>query len=225
MFGDMAEIPGARAELDRAGDWLRTQIRELAARLTPERLPELPSRDPIIVDWHEPLGYQHRITARAERAAEPDNTAAAAYAAELLAEAGWEVTQETEQASSAPLLHVIGTRDGFGLRVRFQEGFAEVLYTGETPKMPLYTPEEFVPPPPAQTAETVDPEHVLCYECRGLGWCPVCDGRGWTSGETGRAKCPECFGSRVCPICRGAGELTIAALADWERDQYPELRR
>jgi hypothetical protein len=220
---ESAEIPGAREQLDRAGEWLRAQLHDLAAQLTPGQVPELPARDPVIADWHEPLRYQHQVTARVEREAAQNDRTAAARAAQLLAAAGWEVTQTVTEEGGVPRFDVVGTRDGFRLGVRFEEGFRGVVYTGETPMLPLYPAQEFAAPPPEKTAETVSPDHVLCYECRGLGWCPVCEGRGWTIGPDGREKCPECSGSRVCPVCGGRGESAIDALADWERDQYPEL--
>lgn len=221
----MAELPGARAQLDRDGAWLRAQIRDLAAQLTPEQEPELPARDPVVTDWQEQLRYRHQVTARIERPAELNTPAVIDRAAALLQAAGWQVDKGvTPQEGYTPLVHVTGTREGFRIEVRIQEGYRGVLYTGETAERPLYTVEEFVPPEPLKTSETVSLGHVLCYECNGLGACPLCLGRGWILGDEGRERCRECHGDRVCPVCAGVGELPIASLAKWERDQYPELR-
>lgn len=224
----MAEIAGAREELDRAAEALCGRLRQLAARLTPDQVVDLymPS-DPQIVDWHEPLLYQYRATARAERPAKQYDATLVTRAASLLTSAGWRVTDEvTGAGSGTELTTVTADRDGFQVQVRIQRGYGTVVYSGETPAMPLYSPKPFVRPDPVRTPETVRRGYVLCNECDGLGWCSACEGRGWCpSEEHGRERCPECFEDRCCPVCRGAGELEIARLQDWQRDQYPELRQ
>jgi hypothetical protein len=223
----MAEIEGAREELDRAAGSLRAELRQLAAQLTPVQVLDLyMPPDPFIVDWHEPLQYQYRASACIERPAEQYDATLVTRAASLLTSAGWQVTDEVADAGSdTELITVTADRDGFRVRVRIQRGCGTVVYSGQTPAMALYTPERFVRPDPVRTPETVRRGYVLCNECDGLGWCPVCEGRGWCpSEEHGRERCPECFEDRFCPVCRGAGELEIARLPDWQRDQYPELR-
>ncbi|MGW3952435.1 hypothetical protein ACWEKM_16255 [Streptomyces sp. NPDC004752] len=223
----MTEIEGAREELDRAAESLCAELRRLAARLTPGRVPEpyMPS-DPFIVDRHEPLLYQYHATIRVERPAEDYDVTAATRAATLLTSAGWQVTDEvTDAGSDTELTTVTACRDGFQVRVRIQRGCGGVVYGGQTPAMPLYTPKPFVRPDPVRTPETVRRGYVLCNECDGLGWCPVCEGCGWCpSEEHGRERCPECFEEKFCPVCQGHGELEISRLPDWQRDQYPELR-
>jgi hypothetical protein len=225
----MPEIEGAREELDRAAEALCGQLRQLAARLTPDQVVDLymPS-DPLIVDWHEPLLYQYRAIASVERPAEQYDAIVVTRAASLLTSAGWQVTDEvTDAGSGTELTTVTADRDGFQVQVRIQRGYGTVIYSGQTPAMALFTPAPpFVRPDPVVTPETVRRGYVLCYECDGLGWCPCCEGRGWCpSEEHGRERCPECFKARFCPVCRGAGELEIARLQDWQRDQYPELRQ
>lgn len=222
----MAEIEGARQELDRAAECLRAELHRPAVQLTPAQGPDLymPS-DPFIVGWHELL-YQHHATARIERPAEHYDATLATRAASLLTSAGWQVTDDvTDAGSDTELATVTADRDGFRVRVRIQRGFGGVVYRGQTPAMSLYTPESFVRPDPVRTPETVRRGYVLCDECDGLGWCPVCEGRGWCPNEQhGRKRCPECYKDRLCPICQGAGELEIAHLPAWKRDRYPELR-
>jgi hypothetical protein len=224
----MAEIEGARQELDRAAESLRAELHRLAVQLTPAQDPDLfmPS-DPFIIDWHEPLLYQYQATARIERPAEHYDAALATRAASLLTSAGWQVTNDvTNAGSDTELTTVTADRDGFRVRVRIQRGYGGVVYSGQTPAMALYTPEPFVRPDPVRTQETVQEGYALCDECDGLGWCPVCEGRGWCPNEEhGRERCPECFENRFCPICQGDGEVEIARLPDWKRDQYPELRQ
>lgn len=219
------EIPGAREQLERDGAWLRAQVRDLAAQLTPDQVPELPKRDPIVAEWQEQLQYKDRVTVTVDRPAELNTPALVDRAAALLTAAGWTVEQGTrERAGTTPQHYLTASKDGFQLGVRIQEGYGGVLYTGDTASRPLYEREEFVPPAPVRTAETVDAGCVLCYECGGFGWCPLCESRGWILGRDGREQCRECHGARVCPVCDGRGELTISSLAPWERDQYPELR-
>ncbi|MFI9506338.1 hypothetical protein [Nocardia sp. NPDC052566] len=220
------EIPGAREQLARDGAWLRAQIRELAAEITPEQVPDLPERDPVVADWQEQLQYKDKVTVTVDRSAELNTPELIDRAAAWLTAAGWTVERGTiERKGRTPLLHATGIRDGFEISVRIQQGFGGVLYTGDTATRPLYELEEFVPPVPVKIAETVSDGHLLCYECVGLGWCPLCRSRGWILGASGsREQCRECHGARVCPVCDGRGELAVSALAGWERDQYPELR-
>lgn len=222
----MAEIAGARERLDGAAAWLRDQIRSLAGHITPEQIPEVfvPS-DPMIVDWREPLKYQYLMSARVDRPVEQYDPSVIARAAALLGAAGWEVSEEVSAPSKdQPVTTLIATWDDHRLRVRVQEGYGGVVYSGDTPAVSLYTPEPFTRPDPVRTPETVPRGYLLCYECDGLGWCPVCAGRGWTEDADGRERCVECFGSRFCPICEGEGELEQDRLQDWQLNQYPELR-
>jgi hypothetical protein len=222
----MAEIAGAREQLDEAATWLGAQIRTLAGHLTPGHDPDvyMPS-DPMIVDWHEPLKYQYRMSGRVDRPAEQYDPTVVTRAVELLGGAGWDVGVEVaESATGGQLTTVVASRDGYRLTVRIEEGYGTVVYSGETPTMALFTSEPFVRPDPVLTPETVRRGYLLCYECDGFGWCPVCEGRGWTLDADGRERCVECLGSKYCPVCRGAGELEAARLQDWQRDQYPELR-
>ena len=218
------EIPGAQEQLERDGTSLRAQILELARELTPEQLPDIVLPTPSTVDWHEPLQYQYRVSDRIQRAVELNTPEFIDRAAAVLTDRGWAIERgSTEVPGSTPMIHVAGSRNGFRIMVRVQEGYPGVLYVGETAPRPLYTPETFVPPPPEKTAETVDPGYVLCYECQGRGWCPLCQGRGWVTGDDGRETCPECHGLLGCPICDGRGQLVITELDTWERRLYPEL--
>ncbi|MGI5170380.1 hypothetical protein ACQEU3_39120 [Spirillospora sp. CA-253888] len=216
----MAEIPGARAELDRLGRLMRAQALELAARLTPEAqiFPEKMGH-PSVADWHEPLKFKHGVTFRGARPDAVPPAEMARRAAQVLAAAGWSVEEEVTDAH-----FVTGRGKGVMIRVRMSLVSDVVLYTAETPMVALHTPEPLVRPEPLRTADTLDPGYVLCYECDGLGWCPCCHGRGWVpDAARGRKRCPECHQDKVCPVCRGAGEKSAAALQYYERGHYPEL--
>lgn len=221
----VAEIPGAREELDRLYDELRRYLRELAEHLTPGHALDLFGPVRSIVDWHEPLLYRSAATSRVELPVAHQDGSLVGRAAEWLTAEGFEVTRETSQDAGNAAYTVVATKDGLELRIRLAEGRSQVLYMGETPRMALYSPEVFVPPEPVMTAETLSPGAVLCYECDGLGWCHCCHGRGWVSDEEkGRKRCRQCFDDRVCPICRGAGERWIGDLHDFELGYYPELQ-
>ncbi|WP_157597337.1 hypothetical protein [Streptacidiphilus rugosus] len=91
----------------------------------------------------------------------------------------------------------------------------------ETPEARDEGPTPFRWPEPVRTPETLTPGYVLCYECDGLGWCPLCGGRGSGSGTWGR--CRECHARRVCPICQGGGQLATSELSSYQRGHYPDL--
>lgn len=216
----MAEIPGARAELDRLGRFMHAQVRELVSRLTPEAevFPE-ELGVPAVSDWHEPLQFRHSMTFRGAR---PDTVPPAEMgrrAAEVLAAADWAVDEVLADAYFAT-----GRRDGVVIRVRVSVISDVVLYQAETPSMAFDTPEPLVRPEPVRTTDTLHPGYVLCYECDGLGWCPSCYGRSWVpDAERGLRRRPECHEERVCPICCGRGEKHAATLQYFERGYYPEL--
>ncbi|WP_330233015.1 hypothetical protein OHA40_11360 [Nocardia sp. NBC_00508] len=217
-----------RARLDRAAERLRDYLLWLAARLTPGVTPQVSVPDhPVAVDWHEPVRYQYRVSARVHPPGAVYDPAVVRRAVAALTEAGWSVEVErSADESGAVQSTVIGNHDEFVVRIRVQEGYGGVIFTGETPIVAVPEEDSFVPPQPVVTAATVGAGAVLCYECAGLGWCPACQSRGWTAtGPSGRQRCRECFGAKVCPVCRGAGELVIAELTSGDRAHYPDLPR
>ncbi|APB01556.1 hypothetical protein [Nocardia seriolae] len=217
----MGEISGARAELDRLGAVLRAQLVELIADLTPDAdLGLLFLDEPTVADWSEPPRYHYSGLIRGERPATVAAADIARRATALLAGAGWEVGEVADTSGPKPAVVVTGRRDGLGIEVRVGDHTSAVMFSGRTPALALREPEEFRLPDPVRTPETLTSGHVLCYECRGLGACPECGGRGWL----GEERCPECHGSRVCPICGGDGELAISELSPYQRTHYPELR-
>ncbi|MET8575992.1 hypothetical protein [Streptomyces sp. NPDC005012] len=243
----MAELPGARVELELLADDLRERIGELAERLTPGAdLGMLFPREPSVVDRHEPPGFRYTVMARGRRPGGLGAPALVAHAADLLGRLDWDVTDREGDAEDAKAgtdaeagtdgraalsggtghRHVLTARhpDGSVIEVRVDAGGPTVLYIGRTPVVALYEPEEFRWPEPVRTPGTVTPGHLLCYECDGLGACACCGGRGWLPDEPhGRSRCPECATRRVCPICRGAGQLPVSLLSPYQRTMYPEL--
>ncbi|MFI9201209.1 hypothetical protein [Streptomyces sp. NPDC053048] len=221
----MGGIPGAREELDRLGRALRTQLVELIDDLTPGGdLRLLFLDEPKIVDWHEPLRYEYSSSFSGKRPAHIGAADIVSRAAALLGSAGWEVATSQEEAGGRPRTVVTGRRDGCGIEVRAVDHMSTVWFSGQTPAMALYEPEEFQWPEPVRTAETITSGYVLCYECDGLGWCPGCGGRGWAHDEArGRKNCSACHRDRVCLICRGAAQLAISQLSPYQRGYYPEL--
>ncbi|MEU3556032.1 hypothetical protein [Streptomyces fragilis] len=231
----MADIPGARAELDRLGRDLRAQLASLVQTLTPGAdLDSLVLREPAVVDWHEPLGYRYSLSFRGHR---PAGIAAAGIvprAARLLARAGWDVPEPEEYAELEWATDDTGDRylltarhpDGNLIEVRVDAYGSAVLFIGRTPVTALYEAQAFRWPEPVRTAAALTPGHLLCYECDGLGACDCCGGRGWLPSEPhGRSRCPQCAARRVCPVCGGAGELALSQLSAYQRTYYPELGR
>ncbi|MBF6327533.1 hypothetical protein [Nocardia transvalensis] len=219
----MAENEQARQWLDRAAEYLRAQLQWLGAQVVPGSVPHvvIPSH-PSAVDWQQPP--QHRFEALAKLSA-PYDPAFVDRAAHALETTGWAVrVQRSDDPDAVGVVAVVGTRDGYTVQVRTEEGYGGVVLLGETPSVVVYQSEPSTAPLPKVTSDTVSKGAVLCYECDGLGACPVCHGRGWTKGgPSGRRRCRECLGARVCPVCGGAGELSIAELSDEARAQYPDL--
>ncbi|GGX25437.1 hypothetical protein [Streptomyces noursei] len=59
--------------------------------------------------------------------------------------------------------------DGCGVEIRVVDHGPHVWFSGQTPAMASYEPEEFRWPEPVRTAETVTAGSVLRYACDGLG--------------------------------------------------------
>ncbi|WP_405179651.1 hypothetical protein OG225_38760 [Nocardia sp. NBC_01377] len=219
----MAHASDTRAQLDRWGAELHARIAELVALCTPEAVGEQRGLgEPEVADWHEPVRYRHSVTVRGSRDPSISPETLATRAADALVTAGWQVSADSGEPTQSAVT-VVGAAEGSVVRVRFSTSSTVVLYSGETAALALSTtPSE--EPSPVRTSDDVDPGYVLCYECSGTGWCPVCRGRGWVSDEIrGRHRCPECFDRRVCPICVGAGELAVARLSPVQRANYVHL--
>jgi hypothetical protein len=214
------ERDGARGRLDRAAAQVRDHLEWLAARLTPGATPQVTiPPEPAAVGWQEPVRYRFQASARAGGRNYDPTIVDQAVAA--LTGTGWTVHIERSDDGQTA---VTATRDDFRVQVRVQEGYGGVVYTGETPAIALYESDSVAPPEPVVTPQTVSDDAVLCYECAGLGWCPSCQGRGWTTtGPSGRQRCRECLGTKVCPICRGVGELVTAEMTAPDRAHYPHL--
>ncbi|WP_443286981.1 hypothetical protein [Streptomyces sp. 6N223] len=211
------EIPGARARLGREAEDVCAYLRSLAARLTPGQVPEFTvAGDPFMDTGTEPATYLYLVWNRV-RARDTYDAELAARAAALLAADGWATTEETPEPHPASWGAVVtGLRDGRKITVSISRSRSEVMYQGQTPPIALYEDVPWVRPDPVVTPETLPPGCVLCEECGGLGWCPVCEGRGRIlGGDPGWSpeprdpnrlgRCTECFGERVCPFCRGGG--------------------
>ncbi|MQY05782.1 DnaJ-like cysteine-rich domain-containing protein [Actinomadura macrotermitis] len=217
----MGKIPGARAELDRLGGVMRSELFDLVGRLTPEAAPAVEAvrlEYPGVADWHEPLRFDHRATIRGARPQDVSPEEMARRAVEAFAAAGWTVEEEVADA-----ILVTGRSEDITIKVRVSVVSPVVLYMAGTPAMALDTPQPRVRPEPLKSAGNLSPGYALCYECDGLGLCPACYGRGWVPDEErGRRHCPECQIVPVCPICRGAGELYVATLQYFEKGYYPD---
>lgn len=222
----MAEVPGAEQELRRLGVYLLEQVRVIAAHVTPDAvIPDSALPDaPEVAEWTEPLRYRYSLRVQSALAAGESAAAAVRRSAEAFAAGGFDIVEDRRAGTVASRVVVTGSRDGFRIEVRVWPETGDVVYAGVTPMLALRTPRAPELPDPVRTAETVEPGHVLCYECDGLGWCPACGGNGWVLDDAGlRQPCPECREQRVCPICRGAGQLQVARLRPAERAMYPQL--
>ncbi|MFE7717979.1 hypothetical protein ACFU44_02935 [Nocardia rhizosphaerihabitans] len=222
----MAEMSGAEPELRRLGESLLAQVRSIAALVTPAAvIPDsaLPAA-PEVAEWTDPLRYRFSLRAQTALPAEVPADEAVRRTVEAFAAGGFDIAEERRAGTVAARIVVTGNRDGFRIDVRVWPETGDVVYAGATPALALRAPQTTELPEPVRTRATVEPGHVLCYECDGLGWCPACGGRGWVLDHAGvRQPCPECREQRVCPICRGAGQLQIARLRPAERAFYPEL--
>lgn len=221
----MGETSQARAELDRLGRSLRTQLVELITELTPGAdLSLLFLDEPGVVDWHEPLRYQYSTDSFSGERGDVAASETLRRATALLEAAGWSISEARETAGTTERTLLTASRDGNTIEIRISEHTPTVYFSGRTPAMPVQTAQAFEWPEPTKTAATVTPGYVLCYECDGLGWCPECGGRGWLpDAAKGRVKCPECNQEKICPICRGAGQLAISQLSPYQRGYYPQL--
>ncbi|MGW6724404.1 hypothetical protein ACWF9G_00740 [Nocardia sp. NPDC055029] len=222
----MTEVPGADAELRRLGRVLLGQVRTIAAQVTPAAvIPDSVLPDtPEVAEWTEPLRYRFALRAQTGLDAGVSADEAVRRAVEAFSAGGFDIAEERRAGTVAARVVVTGSLAGFRIDVRVWPATGDVVYAGVTPAVALRARRAPELPDPVRTAETVEPDHVLCYECDGLGWCPACGGLGWVLDDAGlRRACPECREQRVCPICLGAGQLQIARLRPAERAFYPEL--
>ncbi|MFB7721488.1 hypothetical protein [Nocardia sp. NPDC056100] len=130
----MGEVPGARAELDRLGNALRTQLLALITELTPDADRTLLFLDePTPVDDEHPSAHHYATTFRGKR---PDSVTAAdtvRHAASLLANSGWEVSESREVNRTL----ITAYRSGCTLELRIPDHTPTVLYSATTPAFPL----------------------------------------------------------------------------------------
>ncbi|MFF2778917.1 hypothetical protein ACFVU3_28980 [Streptomyces sp. NPDC058052] len=220
----MPEEPATGAELRRLGLMLLAQVRIIAAHVTPtvviseSALPEAPE----VAEWTEPLRYRFALRVQIGLDADLSADEIVRRAVEAFSTGGFDIVEERRTGTVAARVVVTGSRAGFRIAMNVWPATGDVVYAGATPAVALRAPR--ARPAPVGTAETVEPGHVLCYECDGLGWCPACYGFSWVVNDTGlRQSCPECQNYRICPICRCAGQLQIARLRRAERAFYPEL--
>ncbi|MFE7584902.1 hypothetical protein ACFU5Y_25450 [Streptomyces gardneri] len=203
---------------------LLAQVRSIAAQVTPAAvIPESVLPDvPEVAEWTEPLRYRFALRVQIGLDADLSADEIVRRAVEAFTTGGFDIVEERRAGAVAARVVVTGSRAGFRIDVRVWPATGDVVYAGVTPAVALRAPR--ARPAPVGTAETVEPGHVLCYECDGLGWCPACGGLSWVADDAGlRQSCPECREQRVCPICRSAGQLQIARLRRVERAFYPEL--
>ncbi|MFE3454285.1 hypothetical protein ACFXJ8_35710 [Nonomuraea sp. NPDC059194] len=200
------EIAGARRELKRAVTRLGEQIVWFAAHLVPGPAPRLRGFEDLwTADPWTPDGRYCALSGRLPRLAEQPGPGFAERAVTLLESAGWTIA-EADADSERYEAVVTGRHEG--LEVQFRITAREVDFYGRTPVTRLY---EWVSPDPVVTAERVRPGCILCPECDGLGWCPVCEGRiifpysGYYTGY--RSGCPDCLGDNACLRCRGTGQV------------------
>ncbi|MEV6069817.1 hypothetical protein AB0L82_24990 [Nocardia sp. NPDC052001] len=130
----MGEVPDARAELDRLGNSLRTQLLDLITLLTPGADPTLLFLDePTPVDDEDPAAHHYSTTFRGQR---PNSITAAdtiRQAATLLANSGWEVSESREVNRTL----ITAYRSGCTLELRIPDHTPTVLYSATTPAFPL----------------------------------------------------------------------------------------
>ncbi|MEV6135823.1 hypothetical protein AB0L63_07105 [Nocardia sp. NPDC051990] len=217
----MAEIEEVRQWLDRAAEFLRGQLHWFGGQIAPGAVPHvaIPAH-PSRVDNTDPGRYRFEAVANLTWR---DDPTAVHRAAHVLRTTGWTVDMHRDP-DFPTVVTVVGIKDGYRMQARTEEGYGGIVLLGETPDVVLYEDDPLPTPPPAVTPETLSPGALLCYECDGLGHCPVCKGRGWTKGgSTGRIRCRECLGSKVCPVCGGAGEVAVTDLTEEARAHYPDL--
>ncbi|MGW6915587.1 hypothetical protein ACWGB8_17470 [Kitasatospora sp. NPDC054939] len=222
----MSEVPATDMELRRLGRTLLAQVRTIAAQVTSEAvIPESALPDaPEVAEWTDPLRYRFVLRTQTGLDADVSADEAVRRTVGAFTTGGFDIVEERRADTVAPRVVVTGSRAGFRIDVRVWPATGDVVYAGVTPTVALRAPQAPERPDPVRTAETVEPGHVLCYECDGLGWCPACSGLSWVLNDAGlRRRCPECREQRVCPICRGAGQLQIDRLRRAERAFYPEL--
>lgn len=130
----MGEVPGARAELDRLGNVLRTQLLTLIAELTPDADRTLLFLDePTPVDPEDPRAHHYSTTFRGKR---PDSVTAPdtiRQAASLLANSGWEVSESREVNRTL----IAAYRSGCTIEVRVPDHTPTILYSASTPAIAL----------------------------------------------------------------------------------------
>lgn len=217
--------PAPDAELRRLGRTLLAQVRSIAAHVTETVIPESALPDaPEVAEWTDPPGYRLALRAQTGLGTGISADEAVRRAVEAFTTGGFDIVEERRAGRVAARVVVSGSRAGFRIDVRVWPSTGDVVYAGVTPTVALSAPRAPERPDAVHTAETVEPDHALCYECDGLGWCPACGGLTWVLDGAGlRNVCTACRKQRVCPVCRGAGQLQIARLRRAEQAFYAEL--
>ncbi|MFD4373853.1 hypothetical protein [Streptomyces sp. NPDC058486] len=188
------EVADAAAEFERAANWLRGELRGIAAALTHGAEPEVEEWNQERRTTRGAMGRQFMMRMTLPDAA-PD---AAAAASAVMTAAGWSV--ETSEDASGTRLK--GQQGGFQAGV-FLRPFGGVSVWGQAPTVWFHS--HWIRPPRAATPETLMPGYGLCRMCDGWGTCIECEGLGFVDGR----QCLECGLGMDCSYCAGSGQQRL----------------
>jgi hypothetical protein len=180
----MTHIPGARAELDRAGEWLYGQVGRIVMALTGDRDVPRPV-GPAITGWDDPLLFDYSVHVEHPLSLE-SGVDPVERARSLLASDGFAVTV-SEETPRAPA-NVTAGKGGYSLMLLISRAKGTANVFGRTPPMALYEPRSLHPVAPdcprcerEMTALQVlvtrnrwggaksKPRHELWWECSRCG--------------------------------------------------------
>jgi hypothetical protein len=214
----MVEIAGAGAERERVSELLDGELTRVVSVAAPGD-PVVPTRKPewSALDYTGHFRYRAEVRVQTTAAGRPETVTRAAQA---LREAGWVTTGPTR--TDDDWLEVKGHRDGFTIDVRASpSGF--LLFRGSTPEVQLREPDPYTPPAPAVTEETLPPGFELCRECRGRGYCNLCEGRSWLPGGRPCVLCSLTRHPGRCHVCDGDGEFAVSRRPHVWAPESPDL--
>lgn len=187
------EIRGAAEEFERSANWLRSELRAIAAAVARGVEPEVEERIQERRTTRGAMGSQFTM-----RMTLPGTPYASAAASDAMVAAGWCI--ESSEGVWGP--HLNARRDGFEAGL-FSRPFGGMGVWGKAPTVWFHA--RWIRPPRAATPQTMMPGYRLCRMCDGWGTCTECEGLGFINGQ----RCIECGLGMDCLQCGGTGQQRL----------------
>ncbi|MER5894634.1 hypothetical protein [Streptomyces sp. NPDC001876] len=189
------EIEGAAEEFERSKNWLRNELRALAAVVAPGVDPVVEERIQERRTTRGAMGRQFSVTLTLAGAS------CAVAASDAMTAAGW-CPFDAGAGPGGPSLKA--RRDGFEAGLFGRPAGGPVLW-GTAPTVWFH--DRWIRPPRAATPQATAPGYRLCRMCDGWGTCGECGGLGFVDGR----RCAECGLGMDCSHCGGSGQERLGS--------------